>query len=85
LMRDVAGSGTEIRLPIGAVALPILAIESAADRGEYRQAAEADAAPSPLQGEIVEVLTQGGTSASTACRCGTSKCKLTRSWQLTRS
>jgi hypothetical protein len=35
----VAGSGTEIRLSIDAVALPILAIESAADRGEHCQVA----------------------------------------------
>jgi hypothetical protein len=40
----VAGNDTETRLPIGVAALPILAIERSADRGEYRQAAGAIAA-----------------------------------------
>jgi hypothetical protein len=36
----VAGSDTETQLPIIVAALLILAIESAPDRGEYRQAAD---------------------------------------------
>jgi hypothetical protein len=48
----VAGSDTETQLPIGVAALPILAIESATDRGEYRQAAGAIGPSSDVGGAM---------------------------------